>query len=130
MRKTNIHIVEVVKDQELRKKEAQATEAVKRFFPDSGRLRLYRTGEGRIGVQLDLTLTPGDRHRLDQAYSAIMKVMGEPRGRRRGVKTVQTKLLLPEPVYRSLKRAAAASNSTMSGLVTHLAAGLGKQRSS
>jgi len=129
MRKTNIHVLEVVEDQELRKKEAQASEAVKRFFPDSGRLRLYRTGEGRIGVQLDLTLTPGDRHRLDQTYSAIMKVVGETRGRPRGVKTVQTKLLLPEPVYRSLKRAAAASNSTMSGLVTQLAAGLGKQRS-
>ena len=129
MRKTNIHVVEVVEDQELRKKETEATEAMTRFFPDSGRLRLYRTAEGRIGVQLDLTLRPGDRQRLDQAYSAVMKVVGETRGRPRGVKTVQTKLLLPEPVYRSLKRAAAASNSTMSGVVAQLAAGLGRQRS-
>jgi len=102
MRKPNLHVIEVVEDRELRKKEARAAAAVKRLFPDSGALRLYRTAEGRIGVQLHLTLTLGDRQRLDQAYRAIMKAVGERRGRPRGVKTVQTKLLLPEPVYRSL----------------------------
>lgn len=126
MSKTNVHVVQVVEDTELRKKEAKASEAVKRFFPNAGSLRLYRTAEGRIGVQLDLRVAPGDRQRLDDAYRAIMKVLGEKRGRPRGVKTVQTKLLLPEPAYRALKRAAAASNSTMSGLVAQLASGLGK----
>jgi hypothetical protein len=126
MSKTNVHVIEVVEDAELRKKEGKASEAVKRFFPNAGPLRLYRTAEGRIGVQLDLSVTPGDRQRLDHAYRAIMKVLGEKRGRPRGVKTVQTKLLLPEPAYRALKRAAAASHSTMSGLVAQLASGLGK----
>ena len=129
MSKTNVHVVEVVEDSELRKKEGKAREAVKRFFPNAGPLRLYRTAEGRIGAQLDLSLTPGDRQRLDDAYGAIMKVLGETRGRPRGVKTVQTKLLLPEPVYRALKRAAAATNSTMSALVAQLASGLGKRGS-
>ena len=129
MRKTKVHVIEVVEDPELRKKEAKASGAVRRFLPNAGPLRLYRTAEGRIGVQLDLTLTPGDRQRLDNAYGAIMKVLGERRGRPRGVKTVQTKLLLPEPAYRALKRAAAASNSTMSGLVAQLAARLEKARS-
>lgn len=126
MSKTNVHVIEVVEDAELRKKESKASKAVRRFFPNAGPLRLYRTAEGRIGVQLDLSVTPGDRQRLDDAYRAIMKVLGEKRGRPRGVKTVQTKLLLPEPAYRALKRAAARSNSTMSGLVAQLASGLGK----
>lgn len=127
MRKPRVHVIEVVEDRELRKKEARAAAAVKRFFPDARQLRLYRTAEGRIGLQLDLTLAPGDRRRLDAAYVAIMKILGEKRGRPRGAKTVQTKLLLPEPAYRSLKRAAAASRSTMSSLVTRLAAGLDKE---
>lgn len=126
MPKPNIHVIEVVEDRALRKKEARAAAAVKRLFPKLGRLRLYRTIEGRIGVQLDVTLAPGDRRRLDEAYGVIMKIVGEKRGRPRGVKTVQTKLLLPEPVYRSLKRAAAASHSTMSSLVAQLASGLDK----
>ena len=129
MSKTNVHVIEVVEDAKLRKNEAKASEAVKRFFPNAGPLRLYRTAEGRIGVQLNLTLTPGDRQRLDDAYRAIMKVLGERRGRPRGVKTIQTKLLLPEPAYRALKRAAAASNSTMSGLVAQMAARLEKTHS-
>lgn len=121
MSKTNVHVIEVVRDAELRKKEAQARKAVKRFFPKAGPLRLYRTAEGRIGVQLDVTVTAGDRQRLDAAYRAVMEVLGEKRGRPRGEKKVQTKLMLPEPTYRALKRAAAASNSTMSGVVTRLA---------
>jgi hypothetical protein len=39
---------------------------------------------------------------------------------------VQTKLMLPEPAYLALKRAAAASHETMSGLVTQLAEGLAR----
>lgn len=126
MAKPNVHVIEVVEDPELRKKQAQATTAVRRIFPNAGEVRLYRTTQRRVGVQLDVTLTPGDRRRLDEAYSAVMRIVGEKRGRPRGVKTVQTKLLLPEPVYRSLKRAAAASHSTMSSLVAQLAAGLDK----
>ncbi len=126
MRKTKVHVVEVVPDADLRRKEAKARSVVKRFFPSAGPLRLYRTAEGRIGCQLDLTVTAGDRKRLDQAYQAIMGALGERRGRPRGVRKVQTKLMLPEPAYLALKRAAAASHETMSGLVTQLAEGLAR----
>ena len=126
MAKTKIHVVEVVPDADLRAKEARARAVVKKFFPDAGPVRLYRTAEGRVGCQLDISLTAGDRKRLDEAYDAIMKAVGEKRGRPRGVKKVQTKLMLPEPAYLALKRAAAASHDTMSGLVTHLAEGLSR----
>jgi hypothetical protein len=66
-------------------------------FLASLRTGLYRTAEGRVGCQLDLTVTTGDRKRLDQAYEAIMDAVGERRGRPRGIKKVQTKLMLPEP---------------------------------
>ncbi len=90
MRKTNVHAIEVVKDAELGKKEARARAVVKRFFPNAGPVRLYRTAQGRIGCQLDLTVTAADRMRLDQAYEAIMDAVGEGSRRRRGTKTVQT----------------------------------------
>ena len=94
MRKTKVHVVEVVQDADLRRKEAKARAVVKRFFPNAGPVRLYRTAEGRVGCQLDLTVTAGDRKRLDQAYEAIMEALGERRGRPRGVRKVQTKLML------------------------------------
>ena len=121
MSKTKVRVVEVVPDADLRKKEAKARAVVKRFFPNAGPVRLYRTAEGRVGCQL---VTAGDRKRLDQAYEAIMDAVGERRGRPRGIKKVQTKLMLPEPAYLALKRAAAASHETMSGLVAQLAEGL------
>jgi hypothetical protein len=126
MRKTKAHVVEVVADAALRKKEARARAVVKRFFPNARPVRLYRTADGRIGCQLDVTITAGDRKRLDQAYEAIMEVVGERRGRPRGVKKIQTKLMLPEPAYLALKRAAAASHETMSGMVAQLAEGLAR----
>ncbi len=87
MLKTKAHVVEVVPDADLRrKKEAKARAVVKRFFPNVGPVRLYRTADGRIGCQLDVTVTAGDRKRLDQAYEAIMDVVGQRRGRPRGVK--------------------------------------------
>jgi len=126
MGKTNVHVIEIVTDAELRKKEAKATRILKQFFPDAGGLRLYRTADGQIGIQIDLDLKPGDRQRLDKVYDEIMKILGGKRGRPRGVKKVQTKLMLPEPAYRSLKRAAAEANSTMSDLVAELASRLEK----
>jgi hypothetical protein len=86
MPKTKAHVIEVVPADDLRKKEAKARAVVKRFFPNAGPLRLYRTAEGRIGCQLDVTVTAGDRKRLDQAYQAIMSALGEKRGRPRGVR--------------------------------------------
>jgi len=74
-----VHVVEVVPDADLRKKEAKVKAVVKRFFPNAGPVRLYRTAEGRVGCQLDLTVA-GDRKRLDQAYHAIMDAVGERRG--------------------------------------------------
>ena len=84
MRKTKVHVVEVVPDADLRKKEAKARAVLKRFFPNAGPARLYRTAEGRVGCQLDLTVTAGDRKRLHQAYKAIMDAVGEKIRRTRG----------------------------------------------
>jgi len=81
MGKTKVHAIEVVKDAELRKKEAKARAVVKRFFPNAGPVRLYRTAQGRIGCQLDLTITAVDRMRVDQACETIMDAVGERRAR-------------------------------------------------
>jgi hypothetical protein len=61
-----------------------------------------------------VSLVAGDRKRLDEAYRAVMEVLGEKRGRPTGEKTVQAKLLLPVEVYSALKKAAQASNVSMS----------------
>lgn len=119
--KNKVHFIEVVRDDELTNKEPEATAAFRRFFPNSPPVKLYRTADGRIGFQLQLSVAAGERKRLEDAYRAVMKVLGEKRGRPRGAKTVQTKLLLPEPVYRALKKAAADSNATMSNVVADLA---------
>ncbi len=64
-----------------------------------------------------MAITAGDKKRLDQLYSTVMKVLGQRRGRPAGVKTVQTKLRLPATVYEDLKMAADASHKTMSHIV-------------
>ena len=94
------------------------------LFSECGPGEALPNGAGRIGCQLDVAITAVDRMRLDQAYEAIMDAVGERRGRPRGIKKVQTKLMLPESAYLALKRAAAASHETMSGLVAQLAEGL------
>ena len=118
MNKTKVDFVEIVSDDELQKKEKQATEAVRRFYPDCGPVKLSRTTDGRIGLQMQIAVAPGERKRLDEVYRAVMRVLGEKRGRRAGIKTVQTKLHLPEPVYSALKKAASDSHSTMSRVAT------------
>ena len=50
-------------------------------------------------------------------YSTVMKALGQKRGRPTGVKTVQTKLRLLEPVYEDLRRAADESHKSMSHIV-------------
>jgi len=62
-----------------------------------------------------VAITAGDKKRLDQLYSTVMKVLGQKRGRPAGV-IVQTKLL-PEPVYEDLKKAAGESQRSMSHVV-------------
>ena len=116
-----VQFLEVVRDKDLARKEPEVTAAVRRFFPDAPPVTLYRTADGRVGVQLQVSVAAGERKRLQEAYQAAMKALGERRGRPRGGKTVQTKLLLPEPVYRALKRVAADSNATMSSVITDLA---------
>jgi hypothetical protein len=112
-----VEFVEIVADTPLRQKEKEATEAVKRLCPDCGPVRLYRTSDGKVGIQLQISLAPGNRKLLDDIYRTVMKVVGQRRGRPAGKKTVQTKLRLPEPVYDLLKRAAEKSHSTMSSVV-------------
>lgn len=118
MRKLKVDFVEIIDDTELKKKEKEVTETVRRFFPDCGRVKLYRTADGRIGLQMQVDLKPGERQKLDEAYRAAMKVLGERRGRPPGVETVQTKLHLPKPVYSALKKTAEESHATMSSIVT------------
>ena len=117
MKNSKVAVVEIVRDDEIKKKEGEVTKAVNQLYPGCGPVRLYRTAEGQIGFQLRLTVAPGDKKRLDQLYATVMRVLGERRGRPAGVKTVQTKVWLPEPVYEDLKRAAEESHSTMSKVV-------------
>lgn len=115
-----VQFIEIVPSEDLKEKEAGATEAFRRFFPDTPPLKLYRTADNRIGFQTQLLVTVGDRDRLQKAYSAVMRVLGYNKGRPEGERKVQTKLRLRESVYKSLKEAAKASNITMSGLVEEL----------
>lgn len=127
MKDRRVKYLEIVEDAELRRKERQATEAVRRLYPGCAPVRLFRTADGRIGCQLNITVSSGDRERLNRAYRAVMKVLGERRGRRAGAKTVQTQLHLPASVYSLLKRAAATSHATLSRVVTDaLVANLGR----
>jgi len=115
------HFVEVVPDSSLRKKEAEATSAFRRFFPKASPLKLYRTSDGRIGFQAQFAVVTGERALLASAYAAVMTVLGEKRGRPVGERKVQATLRLPEPVYKALKAAAEKSHTTLSGLVEDLA---------
>ena len=131
MEKTRVDIIEIVHDPGLQKKEKKATEAVRRLYPQCGPVRLYRTSDGRLGFQMQLAVAAGERKLLHGVYRAIMRVLGERRGRRPGVKTVQTKLRLPESVYFALKKAAMGSHATISRVVADLAMReLKKKRSS
>jgi hypothetical protein len=118
---SKVHVIEVIPDQDLRKKERAATAAFRRFFAGAPPLRLYRTSDGPLGFQVQLALGPGERQRFEKAYRAVMKVLGEKRGRPAGARKVQAKLRLREPVYRALRSAARRSHTTMSDLVEELA---------
>ena len=117
MKRTRVDFVELVPDSELRKKQREVTKVVKGFFPRCGPVKLYRTADGRTGFQMQVAVAAGERKKLDEVYRAVMRVLGEKRGRHRGVKTIQTKLHLPEPIYSVLKRVAEDSGSTMSNVV-------------
>lgn len=116
-----VRFVEVVRDDELARKEAAVTAAVRRIFPGVPPVKLYREADGRVGFHLQVAVAAGDRKKLEDAYRAVMKVLGEKRGRPAGARTIQTKLRLPEPVFRALKKAAADSHSTLSNVVTEIA---------
>lgn len=118
MKKTRVSFVEVVPDSRLRMKEKDVTKVVRRFYPHCGPVKLYRTANGRIGFQVQISVAAGERQKLNEVYRAVMSRLGEKRGRRLGVKTVQTKLHLPEPIYAVLKKVARESGSTMSNVVT------------
>jgi len=113
--------VEIIPDKDLNGKEPAATAAVRRIFPGVPPVKLYRQADGRVGFHLQVAVAAGDRKKLEDAYRAVMKVIGEKRGRPAGAKTVQTKLRLPEPVFRALKKAAADSHSTVSNVVAEIA---------
>ena len=110
-------VIEVVSDAQLRKREKEVTEIVRSFYPTCGPVKLYRTADGRVGFQAQLTLNPENRKQIEKVHRAVMKYLGEKRGRPTGVQTVQTKLRLPKPVYAALKKAARDSRETMSHVV-------------
>jgi hypothetical protein len=121
-RKPNgVHTIEVVRDEELKAKEKQATTTFRKFFPQAPPLKLYRTADGRVGFQVALAVAPGDRKLLNDAYAAVMKVLGERRGRPRGSRKVQAKLRLNEDVYKALKATADKSHKSLSNVVEELA---------
>jgi hypothetical protein len=117
MRTRKATFVEIVSDPELKAREADVTKAVNELYPGSGPVKLYRTADGQVGFELRVAITAGDKKRLDQLYSVVMKVLGRKRGRPPGVKTVQTKVRLPEPVFADLKKAADESHQSMSHVV-------------
>lgn len=116
-----VRVLEIVDDPALRKKQRMATGVFRRFFPKAPPLKLYRTRDGRMGFQTEISLAAGERGLFESAYSAVMRALGERRGRPRGERTVQAKLRLHEPVYKALKRAAQRSQTTLSGVVEDLA---------
>lgn len=121
-RKTDgVHTIEVVPDGKLKAKEARMTAAFRKFFPEAPPLRLYRTSDGRVGFQVAMSLSHGDRRLLNEAYAAVMKVLGERRGRPRGSRKVQAKLRLNERVYKALKATADRSHKSLSSVVEELA---------
>lgn len=117
MRNRKVTFVEIVSDPELEARKAEVSKAVNELYPGCGPVKLYRTADGQVGFELRVAITAGDKRRLDQLYSTVMKVLGRRRGRPAGVKTVQTKLRLPEPVYEDLKKAADQSHRSMSHVV-------------
>lgn len=115
--KMKAEIIEVVSDPQLRKQEKEVTELVRSFYPECGRVCLYRISDGRVGFQMQVMMPPSNRKQLDRVYRAVMKHLGQKRGRPSGVETVQTKLHVPKPVYSALRKAAEDSHETMSKVV-------------
>ncbi len=110
----------LVPDKALRAKESQATRSIQQLCPGS-QVRLYRTEDGRVMVNLsNLAVPAGKKNLLDQVYRVVMGAIDERRGRPPGVKKVQTKLNLPEPVYRRLRAMADDKSETMSDVVAEL----------
>ena len=85
MSKPEVEFVEIVSDADLKKKEKQATEAVKRFYPNSGPLKLYRTTDRQIGLHMQIAVAPAEGPRPVEVYRAVMQVLGEKRGCRAGI---------------------------------------------
>ena len=116
-----VRTIEIVRDDELKRKEREATAAFRKFFPDAPPLKLYLTSDGRIGFQVAIGLSSGDRKLFNDAYAAVMRTLGEKRGRPRGARKVQAKLRLAEDVYKALKATADSSHKSLSGVVEDLA---------
>ena len=120
-RTPTVQTIEIVPDDQLKSKEDKATAAFRKFFPKAPSLKLYRTADGRIGFQVAIALSPGDRKNFNDAYAAVMKVLGERRGRPIGRRKVQAKLRLNEDVYKALRSKAESSHQSLSSLVEDLA---------
>jgi len=120
-KRDGVQTIEIVHDEKLKAKAALATATFRKFFPDAPPLRLYRTSDGQIGFQVAIALAPGSRKHLNDAYAAVMRVLGEKRGRPIGSRKVQAKLRLHENVYKALKETADKSHKSLSSVVEDLA---------
>jgi hypothetical protein len=80
MKEPNMHLIDIVEDVHLRRKETIAKKILKRFFPDAELLRLYRTNEGHIGIQLDLDVSLVNHGQMDRACDEIIKILSKKRG--------------------------------------------------
>lgn len=120
MQKTDIQFIEVAPDRSLGRKERALNRKLRRAFPECAPVKLYRTTDGRLGFQLQLSVALGDRRKLDELYRFISQSLGTRRGRLSGAKTVQTKLNLRQDAYEALRRLCASSRKSLSAVASEL----------
>lgn len=89
-----VKFVEVVEYHHLRKMEVIANGVFQKHFPESEAscLRLYRTSDGQVGFNVELSLKAGDKKRLIEAYVDVMSVLRKNRKRLPSTRKIQRKL--------------------------------------
>ena len=116
-----VEFVEVVRDEDLQKRQGEATKAFRRYFPEAPPVQLYRTADGRVGVQTRFAIAVGEHGKFQKAFAAVMKILGEKRGRPASEPKVQVKMRISEPVFMALKAKAVSSRTSLSALIENLA---------
>ena len=68
-------IIEIVSDPQLKKREREIEAIVRNYYPTRGRIKIYRTADGRVGLQTRETLTPANRKQIHKACVAVMQYL-------------------------------------------------------